>query len=310
MKLNSIKNLLPVIILLFTVMGFESCLKDNDFEDGDTQSFVGDPNQKVVQIPITANSSSNHVQFAFDNVDKDTTFNAVPVALAGKPASEDIQVTLIVNPALLGSYNADNGTAHEEMPTSLYTVSNPGDSATGYVVTIPKGSSVGYLEVKVNPSKIIGSDYALGLQIAQISPSGYRISSNYNWGIAAIGTKNDLDGIYSFKGYILREGDPVLTGNFTGLETPLITTGAYSNTFSQVWSDGSGVGGIDGLTVVVNPATNKVTMLSTSNLALTNMPGYDNRYDPATRTFYLSFYWGTGPTNRMATDTLTYLRPR
>lgn len=309
MKLNLFK-ILPLVTAAAGVVSLQSCLKDSDYDDRINQSLVGNSQQNVVQINLTNSSTSNHVQFAFDNVNKDTTIKAVPVVLAGDPATEDIQVKLIINPAILGSYNSDNGTTHEEIPTSLYTVTNEGDSATGYTVTIPKGSNTGYLEVTLNPAQIIGADWALGLQIASVEPSRYLISTNFNTGICALGTKNDYDGTYTMKGYILRQGDPVLSGNFSGIEIPLITTGAFTNTFSQVWADGSAVGGIDGLTISVNPTTNKVTMYSTSNPVLTNMPDYDNRYDPDTRTYYISFYWGTGPTNRMATDTLTYIGPR
>jgi hypothetical protein len=101
-----------------------------------------------------------------------------------------------------------------------------------------------------------------------------------------------------------------LTGNFTGLENTLITLDANSVTFKQVWANNTGVGGIDGLKLSVDPATNNVTCSSTANATLVNEPTYNNHYDPATKTFYISFLWGTFPNNRAATDTLTFNRPR
>ena len=45
---------------------------------------------------------------------------------------------------------------HEEMPTSVYTVLNSGDSVTGYTVTIPKGQTIGYLQLKIGPNDFLG----------------------------------------------------------------------------------------------------------------------------------------------------------
>ncbi|RYE26827.1 MAG: hypothetical protein EOP45_03125 [Sphingobacteriaceae bacterium] len=61
--------------------------------------------------------------------------------------------------------------------------------------------------------------------------------------------------------------------------------------------------------LAVDPATNKVTVSATGNSVLKNTAGYDNHYDPATRTFYLAFNWGTAPSTRIAVDTLVYTGP-
>jgi len=206
--LNSLLILSTALSMLVT-----GCLKDDAYDKHEIQSTRPDGAQNAIYIALTVTSNSNHLQLAFEKSDVDTTFDAVPVTLAGNPATEDIQVTLIYVPALLGNYNAENGTAHEEAPTDLYTVNNPGDPQNGYVVTIPKGSNTGYLQLKLKPNDFLGYDYALGLQIASVS-SGYLISTNYNTGILAIGVKNEWDGIYSYKGYSLRAGDATLTGKF------------------------------------------------------------------------------------------------
>ncbi len=51
-------------------------------------------------------------------------------------------------------------------------------------------------------------------------------------------------------------------------------------------------------------------LLLGAKATLVNEPTYNNHYDPATKTFYISFLWGTFPNNRAATDTLTFNRPR
>jgi hypothetical protein len=268
--------------------------------------------QNVVYIGLTATSNDNHLQLAFEKSDADTTFDAVPIQIAGGEAKEDIQVTLAYDPAILGDYNTANGTTHEEAPASLYTVLNEGDSAGGYIVTIPKGSSTGYLQIKLKPNDFLGFDYALGLKIVGV-PKGYVISTNFNTGILAIGVKNEWDGIYSYKGFTLRAGDATLTGNFSGKQMPLITKGAASVGFGgyALWGDGaSGIAiGFPVLSLDLSSGP-PYPVTITSDGGAYNAPGYDSRYDPDTRTFYISYTWGAGPASRLSTDTLTYIGPR
>lgn len=304
-------NLLLLVMLTIAATG---CLKDKDYDDGVIQSLRSRGTQKVVEMSLTATSNLNYLNIAFDNEDKDTTFDLIPVTLAdAKPAPEDIRVTLVPNPALIGSYNADHETAHEEAPANLYTVLNPAAPGGGYVVTIPKGSNTGILELKINPRNFLGFDYALGFQISKIEPAGYIISTNLGSGVVAIGIKNEYDGIYDIKGYALRAGDASLTGNFTDREMPLVTSGATSVRFGTLalWGDGNSQISIGPPNLQINtaaPAPYPVTI--TSSGGATNAPGYTSRYDPDTRTFYISFTWGAGPAARLATDTLTYNRPR
>jgi hypothetical protein len=311
MKYNSLKYALGFISLIsITLWG---CLKDDSFDNHQSESVAGDGNQKVVSIAITATNTTNHLQMAFDKSDVDTTFDVIPVTLAGQPATEDIKVTLIYDPALLGDYDAANGATHEEAPTNLYTVINPGDSVNGYVVTIPKGSNTGYLQIKLKPNDFLGFDYALGMQISKVEPASYLIASNLSSGIVAIGVKNEWDGIYSYKGYSLRAGDATLTGNFTDQEMPLVTKGANSVGFASLalWGDGNSQISIGNpLLTIDNTGSAPYPVTITSEGGGKNAPGYNSRYEPDTKTFYISFTWGAGPSARLSTDTLTYLRPR
>ncbi len=311
MKYNSLKYILSFLSLIsITLWG---CLKDDAYDNHEIQSVAGSGDQKVVGIALTATNTGNHLQLAFDKSDVDTTFNAIPVTLAGQPAAEDINVTLVYDPALLGDYDAANGAAHEEAPTSLYTVINPGDSVNGYVVTIPKGSNTGYLQIKLKPNDFLGFDYALGMQINKVEPAGYLIASNLSSGIVAIGVKNEWDGIYDYKGYSLRAGDATLTGNFSDKQMTLITKGAVSVGFGSLalWGDGnSGISIGNPLLTIDNSGSAPFPVTITSDGGGKNAPGYNSRYDPATKTFYISFTWGAGPAARLSTDTLTYLKPR
>src|SRR6478736_762838 len=116
MKYNSLKYTLVFLFLIsITLWG---CLKDEAFDNHEIQSVAGNGNQNVISVALTATNTGNHLLLALDQSNTDTTFDAIPVTLAGQPAPEDLQVTLMLDPALLGSYNAANETAHEEAPSS------------------------------------------------------------------------------------------------------------------------------------------------------------------------------------------------
>jgi hypothetical protein len=123
-----------------------------------------------------------------------------------------------------------------------------------------------------------------------------------------VAVKNQWDGVYSFKGYTLRAGDPTRTGNFDGQQMTLLTSGSNSVTFAslQIWADLSGVG--IGNPMLTIDGSNNVTITSPGGAM--NDPSYTSIYDPGSQTFYISFTWGAGPSSRLATDTLTYLKPR
>lgn len=188
-------SLLSLSALAFLLTG---CLKDEEFEDGQIQSVASQGTQKIVEIGLTATTTSNFLPMALGLMNRDTTFNLVPVTLASeKPAEEDIKVTLVLNPSLIGEANTANGVNNEPAPASIYTIINPAaTSGPGYVVTIPKGSNTGYLQIKINPNNFLGQAYALGFQISKIEPAGYIISTNLGGGVVGIGIKNKYDGVY------------------------------------------------------------------------------------------------------------------
>jgi Domain of unknown function (DUF1735) len=233
MKLNKSKIVLGCLLLSILMTG---CLKDKEYDNGSIQSVrnsVGD--QKVVEIALTTTSTVNFLQISLNATPNDTTFNLIPVTLASvNGAPEDINVTLVPNPALIGNYNANNGTIHELAPINLYSITNPASSdGTGYVVTIPKGSNTGYLKIKIKPTNFLGVDYALGFQISKIDPSGYLISGNLREGIVAIGIKNKYDGEYilsgTFNDVLAPANNPTGPGDPYPYHMYLITASANSN---------------------------------------------------------------------------------
>ena len=136
-----------------------------------------------------------------------------------------------------------------------------------------------------------------------------------NAGTTSIDVANRWVGSYRMKGYTLRANDGLLTGKWTA-NWKLATVSAYAVKFwtVQKWADGSNVGGIGPFVLTMDvsggpDAPMPVTVSDPVNAAVKNNPAYNNHYNPATKTFFISVYWGNGPTHRAATDTLVYSGP-
>lgn len=152
------------------------------------------------------------------------------------------------------------------------------------------------------------------LSYVSIMADGRRVD---NSALTLIDVSNRWAASYLMSGYLLREGDPVLTGHFSDLPWKLATNGAKSVIFTkiQVWGDGvTLVGGIGPWVLTMDDSAGPnnpmpVTVTDAANPAVKNNPDYNSRYDPSTKTFFISVFWGSGPTNRAAVDTLVYSGP-
>ena len=275
-----------------------SCLKDSRYIDFGAV-------KPLVEFPAATGVGSLGgavVVAALDIVNTPTPVNITVNVAAPHPLTSALKVTLKIDQAALDAYNTANGTSYALLPAADYTIS-------GLTVTVPANQYEGIFTVNVITTAIDPSQqYILPLTIADAS--GQQIS-NYKTVLYNIQAKNKYDGVYSDNGYALRAGDPTLTGNFSGVAVPMATAGAQALQFVQLWGDGaSAVGGINPVTLTVDPATNLVTVSSSANATLVGDPTYNNHYDPASKTFYVSFFWNAGKASRDATDTLTYTGPR
>lgn len=305
--LNKYKFFSIVALASLMIVAGTSCLKDKLADDNLTNPEIeGSPSVIEIMGPgrwTTSYNSSYAISLIAST--KDTTFNMVYIRLASEdPAPEDIKVQLELVPTLLNGYNDSNGTHLVQPSANLYQL------ADNMVVTIPKGSREGTLKMTAKPKELEGAEYGFGVRVKSVTPSNYTVSGNFSNAVVIVGIRNIYDGIYDYKGFSLRAGDPALTGYFNGAEMGLETTGPNSVIFTglAVWGDGTSGIGIGNPELQVNTTTNKVTISSSGGAG--NAPGYDSRYDPATKTFYISFTWGAGPAARLSTDTLTYTGPR
>lgn len=293
-------HLLKPFLILALPLALASCLKDNAFENGSIQSGSGGSGEdvKVITLGITVSDTTNFLQAAYALSDNDTTVNLVPVELGGlSAATQDIHVTLTNNDQLVENYNDSNGTAY----------TNPGANVTilNYVVVIPKGSRVGYLQAKFKPNDLLNGTFALGFVISSIAETGYAIG-NLNHGIVALGPKNEWDGIYKSSGEFIHPAYGDLTWDFSkGVTQTLVTSGLRSVHMGQTNTPG-GLDFAAALDITVNPDN---TLIEVFNGTTTPTPNSDH-WDPATQTFYVSGSYQGASGTRAYHATLTYKGPR
>jgi hypothetical protein len=300
----TLKNI--VIASLLLSVGFTSCLKDSkvpsDPSNGSGTNNVVEFQNSSVPVSYTSVFPEYNTSLIFA---PDTAGFNIVVNYAGAEefAPQDITVTLALSQTLLDSFNSNTSNTYIIPPT---------DVIYSYPTTlvIPKGKSqvVGRAVIKKAADFDFSANYALPLTITK---SSYGIiSSNYGTAIYSFAGRNSYDGIYSYKGYALRAGDGTLTGSFTGKSMNLVTINATSVQFASyaLWGDGASGIGIGYPILKVDPTTNAVTV-SSSGGAINN-PSYSSRYDPSSKTFYVSFTWGAGPSSRLSIDTLTYVSAR
>jgi Domain of unknown function (DUF1735) len=292
-------NIIIAGLLSITAFGLSSCLKDSSFVDF---SKVG----TLVELPLEAfNGPGNIVAESFPIQAAPQTFSLVVNIASPKPLGTALTVTLGVDQAALTAYNHANGldtgsnTPYILPPTNAFSIPNP-------KVTIPAGQRTANLTIQVISSNLDPAGQFM-IPISIIDGGGQQIS-NYKTILFTVQAKNQFDGIYALKGVMHRDADATLGGIIVpGVTIPLATSGLTSLTFSQVWANGSGLAGLNPVTIVIDPASNKVTSITSPIATIVSLPGYNNHYDPATKTFFLSIIWqGTDPSHRSATDTLTY----
>ncbi|SEN15151.1 protein of unknown function [Mucilaginibacter gossypiicola] len=314
-------------IYLYTILAaltvfLSSCLKSEktftDFSKAGT----------LVELPLAAYKGLNKT--APVALPIQAAAQTIPVVInvaSPVPLSTSLKVTLKVDEAALtalnnkniAQYKSDSTAAandttgataapdypvvYDLMPTAFYSISS-------LIATVPANQRTATINVSVITQNF-DLEKAYVLPISIVDASGQQIS-NYKTLFLNIQAKNKYDGIYTVKGIVHRDADTQLGGHRgPGATVSLATTGANSVSYAPLWADNkTGIGGIDGLNIVINPTTNKVSFTD-SNATLVGEPGYDTRYDPATKTFYISMLWnGADINHRGLTDTLTYSKAR
>lgn len=237
----------------------------------------------------------------------------LPVSFSGPNGnSQDIQLTLAVDPAALEAYNKQmdeelGGSTYTMMPDNYYSFTNT-------TVTIPKGQTKASVSLSVFPDQFdLTKNFAVPIRI--VSASTGILSAHFSVAVIAVVVKNEYDGVYDIiDGSIARNSgsgpDPVLGGDYVdGLTMELATINGNTVGFAPLWKEGSGIGGVAGTQMVINGTA--IVISATGNATMKNTPATINEYDPATRTFTMNFDWGTAPNTRIISNLkIRYKQPR
>jgi hypothetical protein len=304
------KNFVKIYIALFAVV-LASCLDDSSsaLDPKGTQNIIefldnsGPSNPAGAVYPVWTATSEIVPDFVFQQT----------IRYSGPNSNDsDIALTLAIDPLALDEYNLQmatlGGGTYNMMPTTYFDFSD-------FNVTIPKGQQEVNISITAHPDKFdLTKNFALPLRI--VSASSGIISAHYSVAILAVVVKNQYDGVYDIiGGSITRNSatgpDTALGGVYDkGLTMDLATVNGNTVAIVPLWKDGSGVGGVAGTTLAIS-TTNLVTVKSSGNALLKNTPATVNAYDPATKTFTLSFDWGTGANTRIVAGLMIkFKKPR
>ena len=205
------------------------------------------------------------------------------------------------------------------MKTIDVTSANTSDEATeDYTINyadLIAGISVGGSPLPSDENLLpIGDTWTL--TYVSVMADGRRVD---NSNTTKIDVSNRWAASYMLSGYVLRSDpfDPVLSGPYHNIPWKLATNSAKSVIYfkTHYWADGStGISGIGPWILTIDDSAGPdapmpVAVTDAANPAVKNNPTYNSRYEPSTKTFYISVFWGSGPTNRAAVDTLVYSGP-
>jgi hypothetical protein len=311
------KKIIKIYLLLASAVLVSSCLEDDKapLDPSRTQNIIEFLDSSVPAspagsiYPVYASSYLLSPQDGFE----------LKISYSGPNENNaDINLALAIDPSALDEYNTQmvhglngsaglHGTTYDLMPETNYDIST-------MALTIPKGQSQVSLPITVYPDKFdFSRNYAIPLRI--VSASTGTLSAHYSVAILAVGVRNDYDGVYAITGGNIQRNsatgpDPALSGDYVDdLEVELITLASDRVSFEPVWKDGSGIAGIDGTSITINPDNS--ILVKSSNPTMKHIVGTENKYDPATREFTINIEWGTAPSNRVITGLkLKYTGPR
>jgi Domain of unknown function (DUF1735) len=297
-----------IISFLAAILITSSCLKDKVGEDW-TSSLKGKmyaqfPNDNAQSFTIAPNAADQEFKFL------------VNIATDALPTS-DITLTFGVDQAAMDAYSAATQAADTSIHWSyeLY----PAFTIVDQTVTIKAGTRNAYVHVIVSRADTVRltAKYMIPITITNAT-GGVIIAENMKTVLYSLPIANKWEGTYKVKGYILRNLPPIdatLSGYYHGRTYKLGTNGPNSVKLNKAiaWanSETNYVGGVGPWVITISESTvpNPITVSDPINPAVTILTTYPNRYDPATKTFYMSAYWGAGPNARATTDTLVYSGP-
>jgi len=249
---------------LVMMAALSSCLKDRGYND----LINAEGAEPIVSI-FGGEGGSQVLGVDFTTTAKDVTLFNVNLGSVNL-LSQDVTATLDVNPDLL------KGTGLELLPAASYTIPNK-------TLTIKAGQRDVPFVIALNSSKIdLSKSYAIPVSI--LSASGAKVASNLKNAVYSIKVNNIYSGVYKATGVFAH---PTAGPRDINKDKTLATIDA--NTVQLELGD---LGGAEQIQLKVDPATNNVTLLGISREVFPTI-GAVNKYDPATKTFTLNYFYNT-----------------
>lgn len=287
------------IMLILSLVAFpillNSCLKDDRGENW-TDALKGKMYAEI-EYPgfwaytITPDSAPQNYHFLV-NIATDV------------PPTHDVTITLGSDQAALDAYNQAQYALDS---TFQFYKMMPSWNFGNNTVTIKAGTRNAYVNVWVNRADTLdlSSKYMVPVSIESVSDKNITIAANKKTILIAMPIANQYEGSYSDDGRIFRED---AAWDRTYSSTKYLST-VNANTVHLYLADI----GWD-VYLSVDPITNEVSYSVPAgntpvlaNTLITNYQGVggDSHYDPATRTFYLYWYYvGGGNVKRIGYDVL------
>ncbi len=282
MKLNKfLTRIKPINIALIAigVLAFSSCLKD---KAPGNENYSHSP--ALVGFQYTGNSAAPIVA-AIPGTPQDTIGVEVTLSVASITLKTPVTLKVVPYKAGLDSFNTANSTSYNQMDPSLYTLQNGGD------ITINPGQQIVNMRINFAGDKVdFNQQNGIGLQITDAN--GATIATNLNTAIVLVSLKSPYEASYHASGVRIH---PTL-GPFT------FDYDVYMSTVDKNTITGSAEADLQtDLTIHIN-ADNTVTLSSVSFPTFLQA-GKENKYDPATQTFTLNYYYNSSAP-RLITETL------
>ncbi|MBL7737716.1 MAG: DUF1735 domain-containing protein [Chitinophagaceae bacterium] len=286
--------------------------------------------KNVVFNDITINTFRPIVEFSdvsgFKSVAMDYTNNQITVDITDvrfmirSDISKESSVKVAISTNVVNDYNADNGTNYTPVGVPLFSLEND-------LFTLSPSERSQPVRIRIKPSDVAVGENAIGLTIFEVTNG--EISQIAGKLVIALSVKNQYDGIYTLDGAFYHPTSSPGYDPFT-IEVEMHTTGPnsvkmYVPDFGGYYHPGLFGGVLNAFgsqepEYTVSPATNTVTVQNAFPGAVTfytMAPGFNSRYDAATKTIYAKFGYNYSPgptfnpaTNREWTDVLTYIGPR
>lgn len=289
---------------LAAVLVLSSCLKDDIGEDW-TSDLKGKMYAEVWNGGFQA--------FALQPVAAPATFKFLVNVASDEPPTQDVTLTISVNPDALARYNAAKGTAYKLYP--YIEVLNP-------TVVIEAGTRNAYVHVKVWNAHLLDACDNFMAPISITDATGGVIPAdalNQGSRLMALPIANPYAGTYATVGYRIRPGNPtepiVADEEFSTVDCKTVSKVGFGNYSPygikiEVTTNTIVVGGTTCFKVIATPfdiATGAVVgdMFATwtGDAATPPAPPASgteiNYYNPVTKVFVLNCYYLSGAGNRI-----------